>query len=174
MSRKLTTQRVAIMGLMIAMIIILWNLLAIESQFFKISFDFVPKMVIGMLFGPIWAGIGNVLADIIGNTMFAKSPFFIGFTLNKFIEGMIYGFFFYRQKVSWKNAILSLVTITLIINLALTPLWLTIMYNVSISSWVIWAPRLIKTAITLPLQILLVYMIGNALPLDYLFKKIKE
>lgn len=166
--KKIDAHLIAIMGILIGLIVVLSNILAIETQFLKFSFAFVPKILMGMLFGPFWSAVGSVIADLIGNTLFAKAPFFIGFTLNKIIEGLIYGHFFYQKKVTWKNAFWSTLTLTLIINLGLTPLWLALMYHVPLNSWVIWGPRLIKALIMLPIQTGLVYMIGNALPLKRL------
>lgn len=44
----------------------------------------------------------------------------------------IYGFFFYKKPANWKNAIGSAVAVTLIVNLCLTFLWLSIMYHQTI------------------------------------------
>lgn len=52
MKQKLTTQSLATMGLLIAMIVVLSRVLGIETTFLKISFQFVPEMIMGMLFGP--------------------------------------------------------------------------------------------------------------------------
>ena len=95
MSQKITTQQITTMSLLIALIVVLSNIFSLETQFLKITLEFIPKVIMGIIFGPFWTGIGSVIADIIGNTMFAKAPFFIGFTLNKLLEGLIYGYFFY-------------------------------------------------------------------------------
>lgn len=173
MKRKITAQMITVMGLLIALIVVLSNIVAIDTQFLKVSFEFVPKMMMGMLFGPFWTGIGAVIADLIGNTMFAKAPFFIGFTLNKLIEGMVYGYFFYKKEVTWKNVILCTVTLTIIISLVLTPIWLAMMYNVPLNSWVIWGPRILKSVIMVPVQAIMMYMIGSVLPMKRLTKSLK-
>ena len=103
---RLDARMIAIMGLLIALMVTLSRLVAIETPFIKISVTFIPQVIMGILFGPFWSGIGAVLADLVGMALFSKSAFFIGFTLNAFIEGAIYGFFFYRKEITWKNAIL--------------------------------------------------------------------
>ena len=123
---RLDARMIAIMGLLIALMVTLSRLVAIETPFIKISVTFIPQVIMGILFGPFWSGIGAVLADLVGMALFSKSTFFIGFTLNAFIEGAIYGFFFYRKEITWKNAILATLSVTLIINLFLTPLWLAL------------------------------------------------
>lgn len=114
---RLDARMIAIMGLLIALMVTLSRLVAIETPFIKISVTFIPQVIMGILFGPFWSGIGAVLADLVGMALFSKSAFFIGFTLNAFIEGAIYGFFFYRKEITWKNAILATLSVTLIINL---------------------------------------------------------
>jgi ECF transporter S component (folate family) len=93
--------------------------------------------------------------------------------LNAFIGGAIYGFFFYNKEVTWKNAILCTLTNTIIISLILTPIWLAIMYNQPLTSWVIWAPRLIKSVIMLPVQSAMIYFVGRVLPMKRLTKNLK-
>ncbi|MDT2738736.1 folate family ECF transporter S component [Enterococcus canintestini] len=174
MNKKVNIYMISVMGLLIALIVVLWNFLAIETQFLKISFDFVPKMIIGILLGPFWSAIGALLADIIGNTLFLKAPFFIGFTLNKLIEGYFYGAFFYKKNINWRNTILCTLSITILINFILTPFWLSIMYNVPIDSLAIWIPRLIKTAIVFPIQVVLIHKIGNSLPIDRISRSFRH
>lgn len=173
MKRKIDPFMISVMALLIALDIILWNILVIETQFLKVSFAFVPKLVIGTLFGPFWTGVGLVISDLVGNTIFARAPFFIGFTLNKFIEGLLYGYFFYRKNVTFKNTFLCTLTITIIINLGLTPIWLAIMYNVPINSWIIWGPRLVKAVLMIPVQTVLLYYVGRAIPLKRVRRKLK-
>ncbi|MGO3604907.1 MAG: folate family ECF transporter S component, partial [Enterococcus malodoratus] len=84
--------------------------------------------------------------------------------INAFLEGAIYGYFFYKKEITWKNSIQSVLATTILINLILTPLWLAMMYHVPLNSWVIWAPRLIKTVIWIPIQSIITYFLGGMLP----------
>ncbi len=170
-TKKLNARMIALMGILIALIAILGKMLGIETQFLTISFSFVPTMIMGMLFGPLWTGIGCVLADFLGMALFAKSSFFIGFTFNAFLAGAIYGWFFYQKPVTLKRALGCVLTITLVINLCLTPIWLSIMYGQPLFSWVIWGPRLIKTAIFFPIQTGLVYFFGSVTTLDRIVRR---
>lgn len=174
MKRKINAHMLTTMALLIALMVVLTRILGIETQFIRISFTFVPKMIMAMLFGPFWTGIGAALADVIGITMFPKAaPFFPGFTLNAFLGGLIYGYFFYKKEITWKNAILCTLVTSLVINLFLTPLWLAIMYNVPLNSWIIWGPRLVKEAVMLPIHSILFYVVGRAMPMKHLTKNLK-
>lgn len=164
---------ISTMGLLIGLMVVLTRFLGIETPFFRVSFDFVPQIVMGMLFGPFWTGVGSALADLIGIIAFGKAQFFIGFTLNAFISGAIYGFFFYKKDVTWQRAFLCTLSNTIIVSLILTPIWLMLMYSVPITSWAIWAPRLIKVSLMLPVQTLLNYFVGRAIPLKVITRNLR-
>ena len=63
------------MGLLIGLMVVLSQVLGFETQLLKITFDFVPEVVMASLFGPWWTAIGASIADIIGNTLLGKAPF---------------------------------------------------------------------------------------------------
>lgn len=168
MRKKLNARSIAVMGLLIALSITLSRLVAIETTFLKVDAAFVPQVILGMLFGPFWTGICGVLADLAGMALFGKATFFIGFTVSAFVEGVIYGFFFYQKEITWKRAFSATFAVTLISNLILTPLWLAMLYNVPLFSWVVWGPRILKTAIWFPIQVALTYFVGASIP----FKKL--
>lgn len=123
------------------------------------------------LFGPFWTAVGAGVADVIGMTLLAKAPFFIGFTLNAMLGGAIYGFFFYKKEITLLNSFLAVLTITVVINLMLTPLWLSYMYSIPLDSWVLWSQRLLKSVIMLPIQTMIIYVVGRAIPYRRLAKR---
>lgn len=55
---RLDARMIAIMGLLIALMVTLSRLVSIETPFVKISVTFIPQMIMGILFGPFWSGIG--------------------------------------------------------------------------------------------------------------------
>ena len=76
MKKHLDARSITTMALLIAMMVTLSRILGIETQFLKVSFTFIPEIIMGMLFGPFWTGIGSVIADFVGMSLFAKAPFF--------------------------------------------------------------------------------------------------
>lgn len=117
MKKKIDAHIIATMGLLIGLMVVLSQVLGFETQLLKITFDFVPEVVMASLFGPWWTAIGASIADIIGNTLLGKAPFFIGFTLNSFIAGLLYGYFFYKKPITIKNSFLCVLCNTLIIKI---------------------------------------------------------
>ena len=149
----------------------LFTLFAYETTFLKISFTFIPESLIGMIFGPFWAGIGTAVADVGGMLLFPKAGYFPGFTLNAFLAGAIYGYFYYKKEMTWQRVILATLLVTVLINIILTPLWLSLMYGVNLANFAWWVPRLIKTVIFFPIQVIATYYLGNKIPFKRLFGK---
>lgn len=172
MKKKIDAHMIATMGLLVALMVVLSQIFGFETQLIKITFDFIPEVIMASLFGPWWTGIGASLADIIGNTILGKAPFFIGFTLNALIGGIIYGLFFYKKSITIKNAFLAVLCNTLIISLCLTPIWLSIMYGIPLTDEKLWVARIIKAAIMLPVQSGLIVFFGNAIPFKRFARKL--
>lgn len=165
MKRKVDAHMIAIMGLLIALMVILSQVLGIETQFVKLTFTFVPEVVMAILFGPFWTGVGAAIADVTGLMLLPKAaPYFFGFTINAFIGGLVYGYFFYKKEITWLRSFLCVLTNTLVITLCLTPIWLSIMYQVPLDSWALWSVRLLKAGIMLPIETILVYLVAKSLP----------
>lgn len=171
MKRKVDAHMITVMGLLIALMVILSQILGFETAYIKITFSFVPELIMAMLFGPFWTAVGASIADIVGMMLFPKAAYFFGFTINAFIGGLIYGFFFYKKEVTLKRAILSVLANTVVITLILTPIWLAIMLNIPINSWAIWSVRLTKAVVMFPIQTAMIYIIGRAVPYKRFSKK---
>ncbi|WP_348920766.1 folate family ECF transporter S component [Enterococcus rotai] len=162
--RKIDTRTITLMSLLIALMVVFTRFISFETQFLRVSLTFIPESLMGILFGPFWTGIGSAVADTVGMLLFPKGPYFPGFTLNAFISGAIYGFFYYKKELTWKRVILATLSVTLIIHMFLTPLWLGLMYGVNISNLAWWAPRIVKNIVFFPVQVIGTYYLGNKVP----------
>lgn len=171
MKRKVDAHMIAVMGLLIALMVVLSQILGFETAYLKLTFTFVPELIMGMLFGPFWTAVGASVADIAGMILFPKSAYFFGFTINAFVGGLIYGYFFYRKEVTWKRAATVVLLNTLLITLILTPIWLAMMLNIPLTSWAIWSARLMKAVIMFPIQTVLIYFVGRAVPYKSLTRR---
>ena len=72
---RLDARMITIMGLLIALMVTLSRLVSFETPLLKISVTFIPQVIMGILFGPFWTGVGSVLADVVGMALFPKSVF---------------------------------------------------------------------------------------------------
>jgi ECF transporter S component (folate family) len=125
------------------------------SDVLKIGFSFIPLAMGGMLFGPAVGGVMGVVGDILGYFVKPSGPFFPGFTLNALITGAIYGFFFYRRPVTLRRCVLASLTVVIVINLLLNPLWLSILYGHAFIALV--SVRIIKNIVMFPINTALLY-----------------
>lgn len=151
------TSAISITGMLIGISVVLSFLKIDISNLMQIGFTFLPIAAGGMLFGPTVGAIMGVASDILGYIARPSGFFFPGFTLNALIIGLIYGFFFYKKPVTLKSVILSSLTNTVIINLILTPIWLSIMYGNAYG--VLVAARLLKTVVMFPIDTALLMMV---------------
>ena len=118
-NNKISVQSMALLALLVAIQIVLSRQFAIETQLVKFSFAFVATFLMGLFLGPWWAGIGGVLSDVVGMSLLAKSPFFIGFTFSAFLGGVVYGLYFYNKEVTLKRCIACVLTNTVLFTLIL-------------------------------------------------------
>lgn len=138
----------------------------ILSATLQIGFSFLTVGVSGMLYGPVLTGLVGVATDLIKYMLLSNGGFFPGFTLNEFIIGFLYGIFLYQKPVSWKRIIAAQLCVTLVINLFLTPLWLSIMYGKAF--WVLVAGRLLKNVLLFPIDVALLYFVAKTTQVRHL------
>lgn len=169
--RKMDTRTITLMSLLIALMVVFTRFISFETQFLRISLTFIPESLMGILFGPFWTGIGSAVADVIGMLLFPKGPYFPGFTLNAFISGAIYGFFYYKKKLTWKRIMTATFLVTVIVHLFLTPLWLGLMYGADLSNFAWWLPRIVKNLFFFPIQVVATYYLGNKVPYKQFLNK---
>lgn len=126
------------------------------SQFLEIGFSFLALAACGYLWGPWLAGLAGIVTDLLGYFLRPNGGFFIGFTFNEFLAGVLYGCWLYRRPVTLARTFLACLSVVLIINLFFTPLWLHLMYG---KTFLLSSVRLIKNAVKLPLDTGLLYMV---------------
>ena len=146
-----------IMAMLAALQIVLSRFLSINTQITKIGFAFVPIAICAMLFGPLPTVIVAVVADVLGASLFPSGPFFPGFTLSAVLNALVYGLLLYR-KPTVPRVVIAVVINQFGLSLFLTPLWLSIVYNMPY--WVTVVGRLyqiaILTAVEIAVNILLI------------------
>ena len=158
------------MGVLIAVVVVFSRFLRMKQRF-KNQFHVYSRIIDWNDFRTFWAGIGTAVADVVGMLLFPKAGYFPGFTLNAFLAGAIYGYFYYKKEMTWQRVILATLLVTVLINIILTPLWLSLMYGVNLANFAWWVPRLIKTVIFFPIQVIATYYLGNKIPFKRLFGK---
>jgi len=158
------TRKLVILSLLTALTIVLARFLSVQTQFLRISFEFFPIVVAAILFGPIGAGITAAVADIIGAMLFPAGTFFPGFTVSAFTTGIIYGLFFYNKKITLIKTIFGVITKIIIVDMVMVSIWLMILYKMPLEALI--AGRLIKLAVMIPIEVVLIYFGARVLVLQ--------
>jgi len=127
----------------------------------KIGFSFLSVGVSGMLYGPVLTGMAGMINDIIKFLLKPTGSFMIGFTLIEGLQGMFYGLFLYRHKVSLPRVFFTRLFITVFLNLLMTPFFLWLYYGNGFIGLV--AGRLIKNLISLPITTAVQFMLLRAI-----------
>lgn len=127
---RFTTQRLVLLALLIALQIIFSRFLALELDFIRVSFVFLPLILIGSYFPPLIAGIACALADTVGVLLYSKGvAFFPGYPLTTFLSGFVYSLFLYNKPKQLWRIIISHVLVFVFLNSVLNTYWLSIVLD---------------------------------------------
>lgn len=165
-------KKIILTAVLLSMLIVLSRFLSIKTPIMKISFAFVPTMLCAVWLGPKWTVLLNVLGDVIGATLFPTGPYFVGYTISTAIAGFIYGIFLYRKeensysdKQFFIRLILSTVLVAIIVNMGLNTLWTSITSGKAFM--VLFATRIVKQLIMIPIHIIVIVFIEKALRIPF-------
>lgn len=150
-----STRSLAGLGLLMAMNIIVGSLFIEINSYLRIGFSFLVVGICGYYYGPVSTGVAGAAADIIKYLLRPSGPFFPGFTLNEFIAGFITGIILYKKSVTMKRVFVTRLCVVVIVNIILTPLWLSVLYGKGIMVYV--SARVIKNIILLPIDTIALY-----------------
>ncbi|RGS74354.1 folate family ECF transporter S component [Mitsuokella sp. AF21-1AC] len=148
-------------GVSVALAVLLSYVFAVQTVFVRITFGFLPIAIYGAMYGPMKAGLVAAAADFIGTALLGTSIFFPGFLVSGFLTGYIYGWFFYRRRVTLLRACIPFFLVMVFIHLGLNTLWLTIFYHKAASA--IFLSRLIKNLLCYPMEVGLFLMVYRPL-----------
>ena len=159
-----STKQMVIIALMVAMEIVLTRFLSIETPIIRLSFGFVAIAVVAMLYGPVSGAMAAVLAVIIGINFFSGLTPHPGLMLTALLMGYVYGIFMHKHIGNRVRIIAAAVIVTVVLQLGLDTLWLQMITGTSYMALL--GPRLIRTAIMLPIQIVLITAVARILSVD--------
>lgn len=125
------------------------------SSTLRLSFGFLAVGLCGMLYGPMLTGLMGIAVDLLRYLVIGGGMYFPGFTLNEFIAGFLYGAVLYRKPITLPRVFMAKLAVTVVINICLTPLWLSILYGDAFI--VLLTARIAKNLIMLPVETLMLY-----------------
>lgn len=127
--KKMSTKEVCIIAMLIAVTVVLSFISGyLRTPVGKLNISFVSVYVCAAMFGPLAGGLVGALADLISVWVSASGAPIPLFTLIEFLNGFLFGLFFYRDEnfkknPLWKIVIFSLICVVLqyVINLLRVP-----------------------------------------------------
>jgi len=152
--RNIKVKEIVYLSLFISLEVVLTRFLSIQTPIVRIGFTFIPIAVSAMMFGAVFSGISAALADVIGMMLFPSGAYFPGFTLTAFLSGAIYGLFLYNKTVNLFRISVSVIIISLFINLGLDTIWIWMLTGKGLI--VLLPARIIKCLIMIPTQIIII------------------
>lgn len=148
-------RNIVTVGLLIA-IGVIFNFFTITlTPFMRLNFKFLISSIAGMLYGPVAGAMYGGLSDILGYMVAPGGPYFIGFTLIAIINGVLNGYLYYQKEVTWKRVIIGRIIVVFICQVVLNTWCLSLLYSKYF--WEIIPVRILKNALLLPLEIILLY-----------------
>lgn len=163
MLKQNNTLRLVVMAFMIAISIVLTRFCSINTPIVRIGFGFLPCAIMGIMYGPLWAGAGYAIADVLGMVIFPNGAYFPGFTLTAFLTGLVYGFFYRNREVTLKSSILPNAIVSFGLNLILDTVWLMILMGQGFLALL--PARIIKCAIMFVIQTVIIPLVWNKIML---------
>lgn len=131
------------------------------TEYIRIGFDFIAKEMAGMLFGPVVGMAVGGLSDILSYIIKPVGGFFPGFTISAMVAGAIYGTILYKRPVSLKRIIVANSIVTVLVNLLLNTVWLSVLYGDAFLALL--PARAVKQLIMLPIEVVLFYVCAKML-----------
>jgi ECF transporter S component (folate family) len=147
-------KKIVFLSMLIALEVVLTRFLSITTLIVRIGFGFLPVAIAGIYLGPVYGAAAGAISDLIGSFLFPSGVYFPGITFTSALRGYIFGLIHYRRPITIKRIAISSVITTVICDLVLNTLWLHILTGSAYSVMIL--PRLIKTAIMIPVSIFLI------------------
>lgn len=152
------TNSLVMIGLLIALEIVLSRFVSISAWNIKIGFAFVPLIIAAIELGPIKAGVVGAIADFLGAVLFPIGPYFPGFTLTSFLNGVIFGVCLHKKQ-TYSRILTSVVIKQFILSLFLNTLWISILYGVHYKA--LFITRIMQCIIVAPVEIISINLLSK-------------
>ena len=140
------------------------------------SLDITPAFMANalgaMVYGPVVGALGAVVSDVLG-VLLRGDTYFLPYVLTEISGSVIFGLFFYRQRITPTRVILSRFSICLFVNILLqTPIDMLYQYvYYGYNNVVITIPRIFKNLFMFPLEsVALTVFLSAIQPITYRMK----
>lgn len=153
------TYQLVVMAFLIALEIIFTRFLSFQLPMVRVGFGFLPVAVAAIMFGPIWAGVGYVIGDILGMILFPAAGYFPGFTLSAFVTGFLFGVVLHKKDITLKRTFVAAFIVLTVVSLGLDTLWLSI--TLGKGFFALLPARIIKALVMVVIEPLTITLVWN-------------
>lgn len=146
--------RLALAALICALSVVVGGIYIPLSGSLQIHFTFFVVALGCAVYGPVTGMLVAAVADLLNYFLFLGGyPYFPGYMLSEMAAALIYGLFFYRQKITVVRIFCAKALVNLIPNILLGALWAKLLYGKGYIAdlWI----RSIKNILLLPLEVVL-------------------
>lgn len=132
--RKINVRTLTTLSMLIAASIVLSRLLGFYlTESLRVSFEYFPIILAGIIFGPIAGAIVGGLSDFLGSALFSGMGFFPPLIVGPILAGLLSGLFakyFFKNKLDqwWKHIVLVM-SVDLLCNLLWGTFALSLLYG---------------------------------------------
>jgi len=161
---KRNVRMLATSGLLIALDVVCTRFLSFYTpgNVDRISLQFVPNAMAGFIFGPYWAMLITVLGDTVGMLINSGGMMFMPLiTLACAVRGLIYGLCLHKKTITAVRCILAVAICTIVVDLGIMPLALSILYGKAWSAIVI--AKLFTRLVTIPIYGFVLFSVTKAI-----------
>lgn len=163
-----SVRTITLMAMFGAISVILGYFTLVIGDYIKIGFSTISNQFVYYLFGPVVGGFFGGALDLLKYFVNPTGAFFPGFTFSAILAGVLYGMILYKHPLSLKRVLAAEFLVSLICNILLGTLWLTMLYN---KGFLVLLPmRLIKNLIMWPINSFLFYTAAKTLEMARIFK----
>lgn len=145
------------------------------GDFLKIGFTTVVQQIAYYLFGP---GTGMLFAAAMDLLKYAIRPvggFFPGYTLSAMTAAVLYGFFYYRQKITFRRVLLAQFVVAVICNICMSTLWWWMTTTKADKAFMqVFMIRAVKNLVQLPVNSLLYYGVWECMERTGILRQMKR
>lgn len=122
--------------------------------------------ILSMIYGPIAGIVVGFLSDMLGYVVYQSGTvFFMGYTLNACLSGLVYGLCFYKTKITFAKCLYARLFVNLFVNVVLGSIWWAVIYDLNLEAMMTY-----MTIISLPKN--LIYLLPQSILLYILLKAI--
>ena len=158
---RFTPKMLSVMGVLVALEVVIAQFITFRpTQSIKLSLDFIPIVIAGILYGPAPALVISILADILGAFLFPVGPYFPGFTVTAALTGLLYGALLH-EKQTMPRVALSVGVQQWVLSLGLNTFWLHVLYGMPYLATLL--GRLVQVAIMTVVQIIFIPIIARTI-----------